>query len=85
MHIDGDRLREDIEANARFGAVDAAEDVGRTVLTGSEADRQARKYFIDRLNAAGLLVRVDPVGNVPAAGSRRAVTRRPPRSRSAVI
>jgi N-carbamoyl-L-amino-acid hydrolase len=64
MHVDGDRLRKDIEANARFGAVNAAEGIGRTVLTGSEADRQAREYFIDRLNAADLSVRVDPVGNI---------------------
>ncbi|WP_324761003.1 Zn-dependent hydrolase [Haloarcula montana] len=64
MHVDTDRLREDIEANARFGAVDASRGVGRTVLTGSEADRQVRERFVERLTAAGLSVRVDPVGNI---------------------
>ncbi|WP_324662781.1 Zn-dependent hydrolase [Haloarcula sediminis] len=64
MHVDADRLREDIEANARFGAVDADNGVGRTALTGSEADRQVRERFVERLTAAGLSVRVDPVGNI---------------------
>jgi N-carbamoyl-L-amino-acid hydrolase len=64
MHVDGDRLREDIEANARFGAVDADEGVGRTVLTGTEADGQVRERFVDRLREAGLSVRIDPVGNI---------------------
>lgn len=64
MHVDGNRLREDIEANARFGAVDESEGVGRTVLTGSEADRLVRKRFIEQLDAAGLSVRLDSVGNI---------------------
>lgn len=64
MYIDADRLCEDIEANARLGAVDASGGVGRTVLTGSEADRQVRERFVERLTAAGLSVLVDPVGNI---------------------
>ncbi len=63
MEIDGERLREDIEANAEFGALDGAEH-GRTVLTGTEANRQAREYFEERLEDAGLDVRVDAVGNI---------------------
>lgn len=64
MDVDAARLREDIEANGRFGAVDATDGRGRTVLTGSKADQQVREHFIDRLDAAGLTVRVDAVGNI---------------------
>ncbi|SIR84782.1 N-carbamoyl-L-amino-acid hydrolase [Haladaptatus litoreus] len=63
MKIDGDRLREDIEANAEFGALDV-EGHGRTVLTGTDANRKAREYFVERLEDAGLDVRVDSVGNI---------------------
>ena len=58
------RLRADIEANAEFGAVDAEEGRGRTVLTGTEADRRARERLVSRLEDAGMEVRVDAVGNV---------------------
>ncbi|RQH02682.1 Zn-dependent hydrolase [Natrarchaeobius oligotrophus] len=64
MSVDRDRLRADIEANAEFGTVESDAGRGRTVLTGSEADGQARERLVDRLEAAGLEVRVDPVGNV---------------------
>ena len=64
MDIDAERLRADIEANARFGAVGATAGKGRTVLTGSEADEQVRERFVERLTAAGLTVRVDAVGNI---------------------
>jgi N-carbamoyl-L-amino-acid hydrolase len=64
MEISQERLRADIEANAAFGAVDADEGRGRTLLTGSDADRRARERFVDRLRDAGLDVRVDAVGNV---------------------
>jgi len=64
MQVDGARLREEIEANARFGAVEGTDGRGRTVLTGSEADRQARERFVDLLTGAGLSVRVDAVGNI---------------------
>lgn len=64
MEISRDRLREDIEANAAFGAVDADEGRGRTLLTGSDADERARERFVDRLRDAGLDVRVDAVGNI---------------------
>lgn len=64
MQVDGDRLRADIEANAAFGAVEAPDGRGRTVLTGTEADRAARDRFVARLEDAGLDVRVDPVGNI---------------------
>ncbi len=64
MHVDQDRLREDLLTNGSFGDVGAESGHGRTVLTGSDADRKAREYFVDRLESAGMEVRVDPVGNV---------------------
>lgn len=63
MNVNEQRLRADIEANAEFGALDVAGH-GRTVLTGSEANREAREYFVERLTDAGLAVRVDAVGNI---------------------
>ncbi|USZ69762.1 M20 family metallo-hydrolase (plasmid) [Halorussus salilacus] len=64
MHVDTERLRADIEANAEFGAIEAAEGRGRTVLTGTDANREAREHFVERLEDAGLDVRIDAVGNV---------------------
>ena len=67
-HIDlpvrEDRLRADIEATAEFGAIDTTEGRGRTVLTGTDANREARDFLTERLREAGLDVRVDGVGNV---------------------
>lgn len=62
--VDEDRLRADIERTAEFGAIDADEGRGRTVLTGSEANKQARSYLVERLEAANLDVTVDAVGNI---------------------
>lgn len=64
MQVDPERLREDIEQTAEFGAVDVEEGRGRTVRTGTEANREAREYFIERLEDAGLDARVDAVGNI---------------------
>lgn len=64
MEVDSERLREDIEANAQFGEVDVDEGRGRTVLSGTEADRDAREYLVRRMEASGLDVRVDAVGNI---------------------
>ena len=64
LTIDADRLREDIEATAAFGDVDAAEGRGRTVLAGTEANRRAREYLVERMDDADLDVTVDAVGNV---------------------
>ena len=64
MDIRADRLRADIEANAAFGAVHPEKGRGRTVLTGTTADREAREHLVERLEAADLDVRVDAVGNV---------------------
>ena len=64
MVVDDVRLRSDIESNARFGAVPSDEGRGRTVLTGTDADRRAREFLCERLRDAGLDVRIDRVGNV---------------------
>jgi len=66
MQVSQRRLREDIETNGEFGAIDVEEGHGRTVLTGSEADRRAREYFVERIEDIGMGVRVDPVGNIYA-------------------
>ncbi len=66
LPVDTDRLRADIEANAAFGRVetDDPDAHGRTNRTGTEANREARNYLVDRLRDAGLDVSVDAVGNV---------------------
>jgi N-carbamoyl-L-amino-acid hydrolase len=66
LPVDADRLRADIEANAAFGAIEFDDPAkrGRTNRTGSEANRRARDRLTERLEAAGLSVRVDAVGNV---------------------
>ncbi|MFC6989655.1 Zn-dependent hydrolase [Haloplanus sp. GCM10025708] len=66
LSVDEDRLRTDIETTAGFGAEPAEEGRGRTVLTGTEANREARDYLLSRMEDAGLSVRVDAVGNVAA-------------------
>ena len=66
LPVETDRLRGDIEANAAFGRVgiDDPEAHGRTNLTGTEANREARDRLVDRLTDAGLDVTIDAVGNV---------------------
>ena len=64
MNIDSGRLRETIETNAEFGSLDTTDGRGRTVLTGSDADKQAREYFVERLRSLDFDVRIDPVGNI---------------------
>ncbi|WP_336023583.1 Zn-dependent hydrolase [Halobellus salinisoli] len=64
MQINQQRLRSDIESNAEFGAVPTDEGRGRTVLTGSEADRRAREFFCERLRDADLSISIDEVGNI---------------------
>lgn len=64
MNVDRERLREDIERTAEFGAIESEEGRGRTVRAASEANGQAREYLVERLEDAGLAVRIDAVGNV---------------------
>lgn len=63
LAVNQDRLRSDIETNGAFGEIDT-EGHGRTVLVGSEANRQAREYLLERMEAAGLETRIDAVGNI---------------------
>lgn len=62
--IDAERLRADLEANGHIGEVESDAGWGRTVLTGTDTDKRARDRFVDRLEEAGLEVRVDPIGNI---------------------
>ncbi len=62
--VDEERLRADIERTGEFGAVTDVEGHGRTVLAGTEANREAREYFVEQLDATGLSVEIDAVGNV---------------------
>lgn len=64
LPVDESRLRQDIERTAEFGAVTVEEGRARTVRPGTEANGQARDYFVDRLTDAGLAVTVDAVGNI---------------------
>ncbi len=64
MQIDQQRLREQLLTNGAFGRVGGDEGHGRTVLTGSEADRRARERFVDQLEALDMTVRIDAVGNI---------------------
>ncbi|UPM44992.1 M20 family metallo-hydrolase [Halocatena salina] len=64
QYVSEDRLRSDITTNAEYGKVPVEQGHCRTVLTGSEANGDAREYFVDRLKRAGLDVRVDAVGNI---------------------
>ena len=64
--VDADRLWADLEANGAFGAVveEPPQQWGRTVRCGTDANRDAREYLLERMTAAGLDVRIDAVGNV---------------------
>ena len=64
LAVDAQRLRDDIERTAAFGDIEADEGRGRTNLTGTEPNREAREYLVGRLEDAGLDVRIDAVGNV---------------------
>jgi len=64
MNVDRERLQHDIETNAEFGAIDVDEGRGRTVLTGTKADKQAREHFMEKLENVGLNVRIDEIGNI---------------------
>ncbi|WP_435361965.1 Zn-dependent hydrolase [Haloarchaeobius sp. DFWS5] len=66
MEVSEARLRRDIESNASFGSVPVEDGHARTVLTGTDANRQARDYFVERCRDAGLSTRVDAVGNIVA-------------------
>lgn len=62
--VSEDRLRNDIMSTAEFGKVQSTHGHGRTVLTGTEPDKQAREYFVKRIRDAGLDVYIDSIGNI---------------------
>ena len=64
MQVSAERLREDLLTNGSFGRVGSPSTHGRTVRTGSAADKEAREYFVGRLESLGMDVRVDAVGNI---------------------
>jgi len=64
MNVDRDRLRADIEANAEHGEIAVEAGRGRTVLTGTKANRCARETLVERMEDADLDVTVDAVGNI---------------------
>lgn len=64
LSVDGESLRTHIERTAAFGAVGSEAGRGRTALPADEANGQARDYLVRQMEAAGLDVRVDAVGNI---------------------
>lgn len=64
LTVDADRLWADIQDNGAFGELSTETGTGRTVLTGSKANRRARDRLVDRLEDAGCTVRIDAVGNI---------------------
>ncbi|MFC7058752.1 M20 family metallo-hydrolase [Halovenus salina] len=64
MDIDETQLQKRLRANGDFGAVPSETGHGRTVLTGSEADRQAREQLVEQMEDLDMDVRVDAVGNI---------------------
>jgi N-carbamoyl-L-amino-acid hydrolase len=64
MEVRKQRLRDDLLTNGDFGAIKTEDGHSRSVLTGSVADEQARSFFVERLEDAGMDVRVDSVGNI---------------------
>lgn len=64
QYVDRDRLERNISKTAAFGKVPVESGHSRTVLTGTEPNKQAREYFVEQLEKAGLDVRIDEVGNI---------------------
>ena len=64
QYVDEERVRADIVRTAEFGNVPVEEGHSRTVLAGTEANRRAREYFVERLEERGLEVSIDAVGNI---------------------
>jgi len=59
--VNAERLRQSLEKLSEFGR---NPDGGVTRLGFSEADMAAREYVMGLMRAAGLIVRVDPAGNI---------------------
>lgn len=63
-YVDEERVRVDVTRTAEFGNVPVEDGHCRTVLTGTDANKRAREFFIERLTERGLDVRIDAVGNI---------------------
>lgn len=61
LPIDEDRFRRTFE---EYSAIGATDDGGIHRLALSDADRQVRDRFVDDLEALGLSVRIDELGNI---------------------
>ena len=59
--VNGDRLNTNLE---RFGRIGRREDGGIWRVAFSEADLEARAFTMDRMREAGLVVEIDPAGNI---------------------
>lgn len=64
MEVNKHRLRDDLKKNGSFGKVSTSEGHGRTVLTGSKADKEARENFISIIESLNMRTKIDPVGNI---------------------
>lgn len=64
MQVNQQRLQTDLLANATFGELENADGYGRTTLTGTEANKQARDRLIDQMSTLGLEISIDPIGNI---------------------
>ncbi len=62
VEIDRDRLVATMETQAEIGGVEGERALDRLALT--DADRRARDWLVGAMEAAGLDVRIDAVGNV---------------------
>lgn len=69
MRVDGGRLRRDLESLATIGRYEGGA-LHRTAF--SPADVEARQWYRDRCDAAGLQLRVDWLGNMVAGPAEQA-------------
>lgn len=74
IRVNGERLWSTIVETSRFGGTPGG---GVTRLTLSDADRQARDWFVAQCRTLGCTVTVDEVGNVFALRAGRDGTRSP--------
>ncbi len=74
LRVNGERLWNTVMETARFGGTRGG---GITRLTLSDADKEARDWFVAECRAIGCTVSVDEVGNIFARRSGRDNSRRP--------
>ena len=74
MHIDADRLWQSLMDLASIGATPLG---GVRRITLTDLDRQGRDRVVEWFRAAGLEVRVDPIGNIFGRRAGRDPSRAP--------